>query len=360
MTREQAAGRVDWTRLLRWLVRAAVSLGLIGLLLWHADLDRAAGLVAGLDPGLLLLALAIKGTGVLAGVIRWKLLLDGQALRMPLSNLGGAYLIGRFFGSFLPSTIGLDFYRTYYAAVRTRQVAKSVAVILVEKVIGLFALSGLALAAIPFGLRMLPERALWLLGLAMCAPIAVSALVLLWPGLFMRIAERLRRRGRKLSTSVARLSEAVGQFGSQRGRLMLAVALGFVVHGCTAGMYVATARAVGVDVPASEILFIGPLMIAATLVPLSIAGIGVREGTYVFFLAAVGVPAEQAALLAFLGFLAGEFYSLAGGAVWLFKPASRPEAGDNLVGVVRRAATWARSRPGAADPQQPAPEGEGP
>ncbi len=330
-------------RLLRWFVRAAVSLGLIALLLVHADLDRAAGRLADLDLGWLGLAVLIKGTGILAGMVRWKLLLDGQDLKLRLANLGGAYLVGRFFGSFLPSTIGLDVYRTYYASVRTRQVARCVAVTLVEKVIGLFALSTLTLAAIPFGMRMLPENALWLLGLAMCAPIGACAVVLLWPGLFMRIAEALRKRGKRISDSVARMSGAVGGFGRQRGRLVLAVLLGLVVHGATASMYVATARAVGVGVPASEILFIGPLMIAATLVPLSIAGIGVREGTFVFFLASVGVPFEQAALLGFLGFMAGELYSLAGGGVWLLKPASRPEAGDSLTAVVRRATEWARA-----------------
>lgn len=359
MAAEERKQRAEWSRFLRWLVRGAISLGLIALLLAHTDLERAAYWLTRLDPWWLLLAVAIKGTGILAGIVRWKLLLDGQQLRLPLANLGGAYLIGRFFGSFLPSTIGLDAYRTYYASVRTRQVARSVAVTVVEKVIGLFALSGLALAAIPFGLRLLPHDVLWLLGLAMCVPIGASALVLLWPGLFLRLAGWLQGRGRKLVGGLARMSEAVGQFGRQRGRLLLATLLGFVVHGATASMYVATARAVGADVPAAEILFIGPLMIAATLVPVSIAGIGVREGTYVFFLAAVGVPTEQAALLGFLGFLAGEVYSLIGGAVWLLKPAARPDSDDRLVAVIRRAAAWARRRePGPAVEAEP-PAGPG-
>jgi len=172
--------------------------------------------------------------------------------------------------------------------------------------------------------------------------------MLVWPGLFLGVGRRLRKRGRKISLALARMAQVVGEFGRQKGRLALAVLLGLIVHGATASMYVATARAVGVDIPASEILFIGPLMIAATLVPLSIAGIGVREGTYVFFLSAVGVDAGQAAILGFLGFLAGEIYSLLGGAVWIVKPASRPEQDDSLFAVVKRAAAWVKSRPDAA------------
>lgn len=342
MTHSDKHKGTDWMRLLRWLIKAVISVGLIVLLLIHADLDRISDHLAALSLGWLLVAVLIKGTGILAGVIRWKLLLDGQDLKFPVSHLGGAYLIGRFFGSFLPSTIGLDVYRTYFASVRTRQVAKCVAVTGVEKVIGLFALSTLALAAIPFGLRMVPDKWLMLMGIAMCAPIGASALVLAWPGLFMRIAAWLKRRERKLSTGMARAAEAVGLFGRQRGRLVVATLLGLVVHAGTASMYIATARAVGVEIPASEILFIGPLMIAATLVPLSIAGIGVREGVYAFFLVPLGVPAETAVLLGFLGFLAGEVYSLAGGAFWLLKPASRPEADDSIKTVISRITAWAR------------------
>lgn len=335
----------DLIRAARWILRATVSVALIVVLLLHTDINRVSENLGTMDLGWLALAVLIKGIGIGAGIIRWKILLDGQSLNLRTADLGGAYLIGRFLGSFLPSTIGLDAYRTYYASVRTHKVAKCFAVTLVEKVIGLFALSTLALIALPFGMRMLPHKALWLIAGAMCIPIAMSALMLLWPGLFLGMGRRLRNRGKKISLALARMAEVVGGFGHQKRRLALAVLLGLVVHGATASMYVATARAVGVHIPASEILFIGPLMIAATLVPLSIAGIGVREGTYVFFLAAVGVDAGQAAILGFLGFLAGEIYSLLGGAVWILKPASRPEEGDSLLQVVKRAAAWVKSRP---------------
>jgi len=329
-------------RYFRWFIRIGVSAGLIFLLLMHVDMNKLVQSFLDLDIGWFLVALLIKGVGIFAGVVRWQLLLRGQALELPLANLGGAYLVGRFFGSFLPSTIGLDAYRTYYAAVRTREVAKTVAVTVVEKVIGLLALSALALVAVPFGMRLLNQKALWMLGAVLCAPIAAAALLLFYPGLFVRIANLFHRLGKRWSEGIAKWSEAVGHFGKQRGRLLLAVLLGFVVHGCTSAMYIATAQAVGAEVQFTEILFIGPLMIAATLVPISIAGIGVREGTYVFFLASVGVPTEQAALLAFLGYLAGEIYSLIGGAVWAITPAARPEEGHGLIEVVKRAAAWVK------------------
>ncbi|MBN2498872.1 MAG: flippase-like domain-containing protein [Deltaproteobacteria bacterium] len=340
---------MDRGRMIRWLLRAAVSLVLIALLLWYADLEHAAGRLARLDLGWMLVALLIKGVGITAGVLRWRLLLGGLGLALGTARLYGAYLVGRFFGSFLPSTIGLDVYRTYYAAVRTRKVASCVAVTAVEKVAGLFSLGVLCLAALPFGSRMLPESVLWLIGCVTCVPVLAAALLLVYPDLFRHLAVFFSGRMGKLGQALAMASQAVARCGHMRGRLLVAMGLGLVVHGGTAAMFVATARAVGVDTPAGEILFVGPLAIAATLVPLSIAGIGVREGAYAFFLTTVGVDVETAGLLAFLGFLVGEIYSLGGGALWLATPASRPEDGTSLAQVLARAAGWLRA--GRAAPE---------
>ncbi len=325
---------------LRWLVRVIVSVGLIAWLLWHADLGRLVAKISDLHLGWFLLAVLIKGSGILAGIVRWQLMLRGQEIRMKLANLGGAYLVGRFFGSFLPSTIGLDAYRTYYAAVRSRLVAKTVAVTVVEKVIGLLALSTLALVALPFGARMLNEKAMWLLGLGLCAPILIAALMLARPTWFHTIAAWLNKRENRFSGGLAHMSEAVARFGTQKGRIGIAILLGLIIHGATSAMYLATARAVGANIAATEILFVGPLMIAATLVPISIAGIGVREGVFVFFLVSVGVATEQAVLLGFLGFLAGEVFSLIGGLWWALAPSVRPEDDHRLGEVVMRTATW--------------------
>lgn len=327
-------------RLARGLLRAAISIVLMWLLLRHANLHRVADTIKDTHLGWFFLAMLIKGSGILAGVTRWWLMLRAQQIQFRLTHLGGAYLVGRFFGSFLPSTIGLDAYRTYWAAIRSRQVARTVAVTVVEKIIGLLALSLLCLAVLPFGQRMLQERTTVLMAVIISLPILVSVLLLVRPGWFGRLSERWGRRGTRLTVALARMSDAVARFGRQPGTMLAAVGLGLLVHGGTSAMYLATARAVGAQVSGLEVLFVGPLMIAATLVPVSIAGIGVREGTFVFFLSTVGVPADQAVLLGFLGYLAGEIYSLMGGVIWLLMPAVRPQDEHSLVDVVSRAAAW--------------------
>ena len=47
---------------------------------------------------------------------RWTILLRGQGIELPFRHIFGSFLIGRFIGTFLPSTAGLDGYKLYDAA----------------------------------------------------------------------------------------------------------------------------------------------------------------------------------------------------------------------------------------------------
>jgi hypothetical protein len=62
------------------------------------------------------LAALVKSLGILSSMARWHLLLCAQGIRFPFLHIAGSFLIGRFIGTFLPSTIGLDGYKLYDAA----------------------------------------------------------------------------------------------------------------------------------------------------------------------------------------------------------------------------------------------------
>ena len=125
-----------------WLLRLAITIGLFILLFTRfVDPGQAVAELSGLTGAWLLAALAVKAGAILASVLRWDLLLRGQGLVVPRRHLLGTFLIGRFFGTFLPGTLGLDAYRTYDIAHRAKATTQSLAVIVVEKVIGFFALS---------------------------------------------------------------------------------------------------------------------------------------------------------------------------------------------------------------------------
>lgn len=313
-----------------WLIRIAITAGLFVILFVFfvkpGELLRDLRQVA---LGWLLAATAIKAVGIFASILRWDQLLRGQGYRAPLGYLAGSFLVGRFFGMFLPSTLGLDGYRAIDLGRRAHDGVGSVAVILVEKITGFFTLFVLILVTLPAGVRFVPVQVLAAAGAILFVPVVVAFLLLLRPGLVERVASwllRLRFPGKaRVEGLVRRSVAAVTAYQGQRAgraRLVRAVLLGLVVHGTTVLLYYFCARAIAAQASLADMLFVGPWIILATVGLPTMGGEGAREFTALGLLGRIGVGESQAFLVGNLGFWAGEFIPVVlGGLILALRPA---------------------------------------
>jgi uncharacterized protein (TIRG00374 family) len=315
-----------------WVLRIAITIGLfVVMFLFFVDVDELLQDIRQVVVGWLVVATVVKGVGVFASILRWDQLLRGQGYRVPLGYLAGSFLVGRFIGVFLPSTIGLDGYRAYDMARQARDTVGSLAVILVEKITGFFTLSLLVLATLPAGLRFLPGQVLFVVFLIFCVPVVVSFLLLLKPGLVEWLLDKLlglRFPGKaKVEGLLRRSVTAVTVYQDQRGVLLRAVMLGIVVHGSTALMYYFCSLAVGVNAALADMLFVGPWIILATVGLPTIGGEGAREFTAMGLLSRIGVGESAAWLVGHLGFWAAEFVpAVVGGFILALRPGQyRPD-----------------------------------
>jgi uncharacterized membrane protein YbhN (UPF0104 family) len=87
--------------------------------------------------------------------------------------------------------------------------------------------------------------------------------------------------------------------------------------------------AIGATVPASYYWILVPMVTLLTMLPVSLNGMGVREGGMVLFLAPLGIATGTALSLALLWFAVFTSASLLGGLVYLFGRFPRPEVRDN-------------------------------
>ncbi|MFM7140809.1 MAG: lysylphosphatidylglycerol synthase domain-containing protein, partial [Alphaproteobacteria bacterium] len=269
-----------------------------------------------------LLATATKALGVLASMLRWSVLLRGQGIDLPFRHVAGSFLIGRFLGTFLPSTIGLDGYKLYDAARFSGRSVEASGATLVEKVLGFTGIFLTFLVALPFGVSIFGERAGQVAALTVpvaLLPVIACFLVFVWPGPpFVRwIAARLP--GGAHSGFLDRLVDAVTAYRGKPGTIAAAAALSFVVHFTTAAMYFFTALAIGVTAEQAsfwQVTFASTIQILATVLsPFTIAGEGIREIAQYYLLGHLMGPAESIVSAA-LGFWAAEALTLVGGVVW--------------------------------------------
>jgi len=96
------------------------------------------------------------------------------------------------------------------------------------------------------------------------------------------------------------------------------------------------AAAIGIEVPVSFHMVAVPLITLITLVPISINGIGVREGSFVYFYAKIGVAGNDAVALSLAYTLVLVVFSIFGGFYLMSgKRDTASQDGEGPRGVVR-------------------------
>lgn len=296
--------------LLAWVVHAAST---------RAGVDALYARLSDLRWAWLFSACALPCVAVLFGALRWQVLLVEEHIALPFSWLLKHTLIGRFIGAFTPSTTGLDGYRTLAVARKTSQALAASRALVLEKVVGLAGLAAVTGLCAALGVTGISGRTA-LLGIAVSLGCAfVGYVVVRQPARLLSLVPLLGRvsRVRKL------LSDLSGST-ARRGPLLLAIALGLISHAATAAVFVASAWAVNVDLGAAALFGVGNAIVIAILLPVSVGGLGVREGVAMVLLGALGIDEGAALLVAVVGYLAGQTPAIVGGVLAALSPAETP------------------------------------
>jgi len=303
------------------VLKAAVSVALLAWVLHSAFArDGVAALgarLASIDALAVALAVLLHFASVALGVWRWELLLRARGLVLRRAFLAQTYLVGRFAAAFTPSTAGLDVVRAIAVGRATGRSAVSASVVAIEKAVGVLGLACVCALLALVGGEVLPRGPALFVALCAALGAGVGLALLARPA---RLAPLLRVLPSGVRARAGKLIDALPAGGLAPSILLRAVLLSLGGHLCVSAVFVATGRALGVSVSDVTLLVVGNAIVVATLLPISIAGVGVREGVAVVLLARVGVSAGDATLLALLGYLSGQLPAI-GGALLTLLPA---------------------------------------
>ncbi len=282
-------------KIISTLLKLVVTVGLFVLLFWPEIYGLPADTFGGVKPRTLwqeirslnpshaipwiLFALFIRLGGIMCGVIRWKILLNGQNLYIPFGYMVQSWFIGRTIGIFLPSTIGLDGYRLYDSVRYTGDVIRCATVIFIEKIIGFISLTTLVFLTFPLGFRLLKFNTLFLIIILMILGMAVLLFLslLLQPYIIQVILYSVPLPG-KVKNILNRLGSSATAYAGHRKYLLLAILCGLFVHFSACLMYFGTMMALrSENTSLWDVLFASPLMIYGTVLGPSVGGEGIRE-----------------------------------------------------------------------------------
>jgi len=294
----------------------------IGLIVWIArgiDAQALAGVLRQAKVGWLALALLFSFGGILARVKRWHTLLASLKVRVPFSELTQIYFIGFLFNNLLPSGLGGDAVRMVELKRHSSRAGDAVTSVLVDRMVGLFGSLSLALVALAFRWQAVPAQ------IAVVAVLATGGLaVTLFLLIDTTVYNALRKTG--LFRALTDLKFVRGLFDSFQDyslpTLMRAYGFSLLLSAALIGMNFSIGAALGANIGLVHYLVFVPLASIVLILPISFAGLGVRESAYVFLFGQVGVADEVAFSLSLLVyFLGNAIPGLLGGVIYLWRGA---------------------------------------
>ena len=255
----------------------------------------------------------------LAMSIRWSLLLQKFNMQQPILESLRYYLIGGFYGTVLPGLIGSDVVRL---SLSSKQSSKSKALltisILFERSCGIMVLLMMAATTAMFvpilldGDQIIANVISWL-------AITIFILLALFLGIIKIGPDRWFTFSREKYSWKKKISILLGNFRSLTlCMLFFIILLSFIAHLFDILGTFFLAKALNIEQSFSIFLLLMPIVYVLTILPISIGGIGMREGALTFFLVKAGVLASDAILLAFVIYFNRVLVGLVGGLIQLY------------------------------------------
>lgn len=274
---------------------------LIKLIDWNlvGNLARS-GVIYDLWLGPLILLI---GIGVAAE--RWCLILAFFGITLRWIEAFRMYLIGSFYSVLLPGVLGGDVVRVAICRTKTGGAAATIlASVGIERGLGLWGVTMIGtFGAVVVTLQMPVSFDVASLLLSPLMTVGIPLAVWIAYVVANRVGPVNIRTG-----LIGKSTEIVHQFVGHVRELPSGLAtrtlfFSTVFQASEIFIYFYFGHVMKINVPFAFYLFVIPLVYLATVLPISLGGIGVRESVLVWFLNIAGIPASEAVLLAFLVYL---------------------------------------------------------
>lgn len=301
-----------------FLSKLFVSGLLLAFLFWRADRATFFRTVQALPLKVFLGCLALYAFGHVISAVRWQRLLAAEGIRLPLWRLTLVYFEGAFFNLFLPTLIGGDIVRGYAIYKITRGHDASIASILVDRLSGFAALIAIALVALGLAYGEIRDPQVASMILLVAAAFGLTLALLLNDRVKGRALGLLRLVGLgRFQDMLQGLVDALHRYRGHHWALWQALLLSTVLQALIIVAYYLIGAGLNLGVPIAYFFLYVPLITVVAMLPVSVAGLGVREGGTVYFFAKVGVDAATALTMSLAWFSLTLVVSSLGGLAFL-------------------------------------------
>ncbi len=321
-------------------LRIAISGALIAALLIKVDWNELAGIFPSISWGYIMIAVVLLYTDKLLTSFRWSLLLKKKGLYPPFGRLVKIDFLSNALGVLIPSSAGPDVIRGYGLSRYSRNTTDSLSSLIIDRLISVTALVAITLAATGFLSSAIDYRitvTVWggaiILGL-MLLLITNRALLRIVKSIFgHRATEGIAGAARKIFNSFL-------DYRDHPFTMAQAFGLALLSQGIRIFRIFLYSLALGLDIPFYAFVVFVPIILFLTLLPISLAGIGIRENGYLYFFARWGITPQIALTISLFTYFMILLTAIPGAIIYLVEGIPKEEAGHGLEKESQQESLW--------------------
>jgi len=282
-----------------------VSLGLLFFFFKTAEIDKLWDTFTKISPVFWFFSFLSVLILQFISTFRWELLGKCLGFHLGWKRYMIYYFVGMFFNLFLPTSIGGDVIKAVFLSKEEKGKLKAIYSILADRGLGLggmFILGGIA-CIIDFDAVPYPYNVITLV-----AAIVIIIALFIAPVFFNFIADLIPRHREKI--------KFLPIFWEHPGVILKATLLSIIIQLFANLCVWIISLGMGLKLSLTYYCIVYPLVSLLTLLPISLSGLGVREGGFIYFLGLQNVSAESALVLSLGSFIVQAAVCLIGGIVF--------------------------------------------
>jgi uncharacterized protein (TIRG00374 family) len=292
---------MNYKKILITILKTVISISLISFLLFNVDWNTVISSIKNASIWLLIVASMLNIIERFEMTYKWNLLIRIRKIIVPFWRLFWINSIGSFLGLFLPSSLGTDVVRGYYLVKNNSEKSVSISSVFVDRVLGMFSLLLLGVISVFFAGELLDKFNIR----SYVVIIFIITLIVFY--LFQRNESKAILQGilakikhKKIIENGLKLHDSILEYKKYPKTLWLSFLITILVQVTRVLTYYCIALAFNIQISVVYFFLFVPLIMLVIMIPISIGGLGVREGTFVAFFRLVGMSINNAVLISFL------------------------------------------------------------
>lgn len=266
----------------------------------------------------LILSFFLHGFGYLFSVIRWQILIKAQGDFVPLRFLAKSYLVAGFFNNFLPTRFGGDIVRIWDGSRYSRSLLKSSAIVLVDRFTGIVVL--LVFASIASLLRLDMANQIPVIWVSLFIGLGGLLIVALFFSPLARWAlQKIPEKGflLKVKQKLFEFKKVILIYKDKKSSILRAFFWAFLLQVNVIVHYYLIGLALNLRIGLLDYFVFVPIVLLILSIPITINGLGLREGSYLEIFRFYGIPSSTSVSFGLIDWAFGFILGLAGGIVYI-------------------------------------------